>query len=105
MTGVYFLATTEGDRENINGFKMAIAKFPGEDSILKTNFDDWQSLFSALEGNSSFQTKAKGSKVIIAIDEFPQLIEANRVIPSVFLKLYDTLPSNIRKVVEISSSI
>jgi len=38
--GVYFLATTEGDRENIRSFKVIISKFLGDDSILKASFDD-----------------------------------------------------------------
>lgn len=39
--GVYFLATTEGDRENINIFKAIISKFLGDYSILRASFDDW----------------------------------------------------------------
>ena len=95
--GVYFLATTEGDRRNINSFKEIISKFLGDDSILRANFDDWLSLFTVLASNASFQVKAKESKIIIAIDEFPYLIEANKAIPSIFQKLYDTIlrPMNV----------
>ena len=89
--GVYFLATAEGDRENINNFKVSISKFLGDDSILNASFEDWHSLFTVLASSSSFQTRAKESKIIIAIDEFPYLIEANRAIPSVFQKIYDTI--------------
>ncbi|ASI14156.1 AAA+ superfamily ATPase fused to HTH and RecB nuclease domains [Candidatus Mancarchaeum acidiphilum] len=89
--GVYFLATAEGDRENINSFKAIMSKFLGDESILMANFDDWHSLFTVLTSSSSFQAKARESKIIIVIDEFPYLIEANRAIPSVFQKVYDTV--------------
>ena len=89
--GVYFLATAEGDRENINSFKALMSKFLGDESILMANFEDWYSLFTVLASSSSFEAKAHESKIIIAIDEFPHLIEANRAIPSVFQKIYDTV--------------
>ncbi|MCL4325652.1 MAG: ATP-binding protein [Candidatus Thermoplasmatota archaeon] len=102
--GVYFLATTEGDRENINSFKAIISKFLGDDSILKANFDDWNSFFTVLASSSSFQVKASKSKIIIAIDEFPYLIEANRAIPSVFQKLYDTILRQMKVMLILSGS-
>jgi AAA+ ATPase superfamily predicted ATPase len=88
---VYFLASAEGDRENINSFKAIMSKFLGDEGILTANLDNWHSLFTVLTSSSSFQAKARGSKIIIAIDEFPYLIEANRAIPSVFQKVYDTV--------------
>ena len=89
--GVYFLATAEGDKENINSFKAIMSKFLGDESILMANFEDWHSLFTVLTSSISFQAKTRESKIIIAIDEFPYLIEANRAIPSVFQKIYDTV--------------
>ncbi|EQD77123.1 DEXX-box atpase, partial [mine drainage metagenome] len=102
--GVYFLATTEGDRENISSFKAVISKFLGDDSILKASFADWHSFFSVLTSSSSFQAKARRSKIIIAIDEFPYLIEANRAIPSVFQKVYDTTLSQLDVMLILSGS-
>ena len=102
--GVYFLATAEGDRENINNFKSSMSKFLEDDSISKANFDNWQSLFTVLVSSSSFQKKAKESKIIIAIDEFPYLIEANRTIPSVFQKIYDTILRQMNVMLILSGS-
>lgn len=102
--GVYFLATTEGDGENIRSFKVIISKFLGDDSILKASFDDWHSFFSVLASSSSFQAKARRSKIIIAIDEFPYLIESNRAIPSVFQKIYDTILSKVNVMLILSGS-
>ena len=103
-SGVYFLATTEGDRENINNFKSVISKYLEDVSILKASFDNWHSFFSVLVSSSSFQTKSKESKIIIAIDEFPYLIEANRAIPSVFQKIYDTLLKKMNVMLILSGS-
>lgn len=102
--GVYFLATTEGDRENIRSFKVLISKFLGGDSILRASFDDWLSFFSVLISSSSFQEKASKSKIIIAIDEFPYLIESNRAIPSIFQKIYDTLLKQMNVMLILSGS-
>ncbi len=102
--GVYFLATTEGDGENIRSFNVIISKFLGDDSILKVSFDDWHSFFSVLASSSSFQAKARRSKIIIAIDEFPYLIESNRAIPSVFQKIYDTILSKVNVMLILSGS-
>ena len=102
--GFYFLATAEGDRENINNFKATVSRFLGDDSILSVQFEDWHSFFSILVSSSSFQSKAKRSKVIIAIDEFPYLIEANRAIPSVFQKIYDTILRQMNVMLILSGS-
>ena len=102
--GVYFLATSEGDRENINSFKAITSKFLADDSILKANFEDWYSFFSVLVSSSSFQAKAKRTKIVIAIDEFPYLIEANRAIPSVFQKIYDSLLGQMNVMLVLSGS-
>lgn len=102
--GVYFLATTEGDRENINSFKAIISKFLGDDSILRASFNDWLSLFTVLASSSSFQSRARDSKIIIDIDEFPYLMEANRAIPSVFQKLYDTILKQMNVMLILSGS-
>lgn len=103
--GVYFLATTEGDRGNIRSFQAVISSFLGNDSFLNVHFDDWLSLFSLLTSSSSFQERSLEAKIIIAIDEFPYLIEANRSIPSVFQKIYDTIlkPLNVMLILSGSS--
>ncbi|MGP6207700.1 ATP-binding protein [Cuniculiplasma sp. SKW3] len=102
--GVYFLATAEGDRENINNFKAIISKFLGDDSILRANFNDWFSFFTVLASSRSFQERVRVSKIIIAIDEFPYLIEANQAIPSVFQKIYDTILKQMNVMLILSGS-
>ncbi len=102
--GIYFLATAEGDKENITNFKISVSKFLKDDGIIRANFDDWYSFFTVLVSSSSFRAKASISKVIIAIDEFPYLIEANRAIPSVFQKIYDTILKDLNVMLILSGS-
>ena len=102
--GIYFLATAEGDRENINNFKVSVSRFLEDSSLIRANFDDWHALFTVLASSSSFRARADKSKIIIAIDEFPYLIEANRAIPSVFQKIYDTILKDMNIMLILSGS-
>lgn len=89
--GIYFLATNEGDKENIRSFQQIASSFLRDPSITAASYPDWISMFTSLVGMESFQTLAHKSKLIIAIDEFPFLIEGNRSISSVFQKIFDTI--------------
>ncbi|MHB1440770.1 MAG: ATP-binding protein [Cuniculiplasma sp.] len=102
--GVYFLATNEGDRENIRDFQRIISEFIGDSSLRSGEFQDWYSLFSMIASNGPFQRKCSEFKVIIAIDEFPYLIEANRSIPSIFQKIFDSLLSRMNVMLILSGS-
>ncbi|MCL5803154.1 MAG: ATP-binding protein [Candidatus Thermoplasmatota archaeon] len=102
--GIYFMATNEGDRENIRDFQRIISEFIGDSSLRSGQFQDWYSLFSMIAGNSSFQKKCSEFKFIIAIDEFPYLIEANRSIPSIFQKVYDSLLRHMNIMLILSGS-
>lgn len=103
--GIYFLATNEGDRENIKSFQQAAGRFLKDSSIELASYPDWTSLFTTLVGLGSFRHATSQSKVVMAIDEFPYLIETNRSIASVFQKIYDTIlkESNIMLILSGSS--
>ncbi len=92
--GLYFLATNEGDTENIRNFQKLLSEFLNDKSIEYAYYNDWYSLFSSIVNNKNFIEKTKKSKIIIAIDEFPYLIGANRSIPSIFQKIYDSFLKN-----------
>jgi len=88
---VYLLASTEGDRENINIFKSKFAELLNDDYFARIDFKDWFSLFEALCKNVNFISLTKGEKVVIAIDEFPFLIHTNSNIPSIFQRIWELL--------------
>ncbi|MHB8361347.1 MAG: ATP-binding protein [Thermoplasmataceae archaeon] len=102
--GVYFLATNEGDRANIRDFQRIMSEFVNDSSLKSGQFQDWYSLFSVLASNSAFKRKCEESKVVIVFDEFPYLIEANRSIPSIFQKIYDSILTHMNVMFILSGS-
>ncbi len=86
--GIYFLASTEGDRQNIKQFSVTAGKTIHDENFGKIEYYDWQSLFESLFKHKIFITKKE--KFVIIIDEFPFLIHSNRAIPSIFQKIWDT---------------
>ncbi len=102
--GIYFLATTEGDRVNIGNFQRTVSEFLGDESIKSGQFQDWFSLLTSIAANSTFQRRCKESKIVLAFDEFPYLIEGNRAIPSVFQKIYDTILNGANVMLLLSGS-
>jgi AAA+ ATPase superfamily predicted ATPase len=102
--GLYFLATNEGDRENIRSFQGIMAAFLRDPGIRGGLYSDWFSFFSMLSANKTFQERYRKSKLVVAFDEFPYLIEANKSIPSVFQKIYDTFPDEAGVMLILSGS-
>ncbi|MEM2865090.1 MAG: ATP-binding protein [Candidatus Bathyarchaeia archaeon] len=88
--GLYFLASTEGDRENIANFKAKCSELIKDPSFAEIEFADWFSLFQALSRNVNFLDLLR-EKLVICIDEFPYLIAGNPAIPSIFQKIYDLI--------------
>ncbi len=76
---VYFLATAGSKKENIRNFKDS-AK-----SVIDLSFiaDDWESIFDYIAKNAK-------KRLIIAIDEFPYLLETEKGLSSIFQYIVDT---------------
>lgn len=89
--GVYFLASTEGDRQNIRDFSKVAGRFIGDENLGRLEFDGWQSFFETLFGHKTFDAMLKKEKVVIILDEFPFLIQSNRNIPSIFQKIWELI--------------
>lgn len=81
---LYFLATEEAEKQNLNYFKSQVAVFTGNE-LLKTAEADWQTVFKTLV---DYKTD---DKKIIVIDEFQYIGESNPAFPSVMQKIWDTL--------------
>ncbi|MCK4400897.1 ATP-binding protein [bacterium] len=78
---VYFLADRVSERDNLKMFSQTIGGFFGDKYIEDAGFSEWYYLFDYL--------KKKKKKIILAIDEFPYLVESNKAISSVFQKGWD----------------
>jgi len=88
-SGIYFLASTEGDRQNIKDFSLRMSKIINDDNFADIEFPGWHSLFETLFRHRTFSDMVRNEKFVIVIDEFPFLIHSNRTIPSVFQKIWE----------------
>jgi hypothetical protein len=83
---IYFLC----DRVNVNTqlrkFAEAIGEFYKDEFISQNGFKDWEMAFKYLA--------AKKEKIVIIIDEFSYLAEADKSIPSIFQKCWDLYLKN-----------
>ncbi|NTU42711.1 MAG: ATP-binding protein [Nitrospirales bacterium] len=78
---IYFLGESTSETQQIRRFSDALAAFY-KDPLLETRgFTGWEEAFRFLA--------AKNEKLLIAVDEFPYLIESNPAIPSLFQKAWD----------------
>jgi AAA+ ATPase superfamily predicted ATPase len=81
---LYFLATEEGEAENRGAFRAMAAEFSGNE-LLRQSGADWLLIWKTLaEG-------VEEEKLVIAIDEFQYLAQANPAFPSIMQKVWDTL--------------
>lgn len=79
---VYFLADQRPEEKNIDGLQAEMAEHVDEQLFREADFDDWIELFREFIDRIN-------SEIVIAIDEFPYLIEQNSSIPSIFQKVWD----------------
>lgn len=81
---LYFLATEEGEGENREAFRNLAAEFSGNE-LLQHSEADWLLIWKTLVQGAGEE------RLIIAIDEFQYLAQANPAFPSVMQKVWDTV--------------
>lgn len=81
---LYFLATKKTEKDNMEDLRSQMADFLDDELFQNIGFKRWEDLFRG------FIDKTEGH-VIIAMDEFPYLIEENKAIPSIFQKIWDEI--------------
>lgn len=79
---LYFLAQKINEHENLKLLGEAVGEFFGDDILRRKGFDNWKWFFEYLN-------KHKKEKIILVIDEFPYLAEANKGISSIFQAGWD----------------
>ncbi len=98
-SALYFLASEELERENINSLKTLIADFTNN-SLLRKGFDfSWDDLFTV------FRDYKKEQKKILIIDEFQYLGEINPGFPSIFQRIWDEILKNENIMVILCGSL
>lgn len=83
--GVYILCTNDSTQENIKEMKDKFAILTGKNYFHDINPSSFYELFTYLSEEMG------NKKAVIAIDEFPYLIELNRGVVSVYQKICDEL--------------
>ena len=82
---IFYLATEENERQNIESFQNQIAE-TFESSIIKNaRFDRWEAIFEALVNLTDDE-----KKLILVIDEFQYLGMCNAAFPSILMKIWET---------------
>lgn len=77
---VYFLADKATQKDQLQALSEKVGLLFNDEFLLSRGFGAWHEFFRY------FRNKGK---VVVAIDEFPFLIESNRAIPSIFQKGWD----------------
>ncbi len=80
---IYFLADERTDQENLKELQKSMAEFLKDTLFGKAEIKDWVELFEEF-------SKKLDKKAVVIIDEFPYLIRANKAMPSIFQKIWDT---------------
>lgn len=82
--GLYLLGRQETELENLRRFSEEIAAFFDDEVVRANPFRDWDALLIYLAG------KLKGRRFILALDEFPYLVAANKSLPSIIQDHWDS---------------
>lgn len=93
---LYFLSDKVSDKENLKMLSRSAGGFFGDKYLESRGIDDWYAFFDYL--------RTKNKRMIVAIDEFPYLAEANDAISSVFQKGWDEYLKNTNIFLILSGS-
>ena len=89
--GLYFLASQEGNRENVRAFAVEAARLLGDAGFARAEYRDWEAVFGALLQHRRFSELEKAGEGGVEVDEFPFLIHGSPAIPSVFQRIWELL--------------
>jgi len=82
-TGIRLLAREESKTLQLRKFSSELADFFQDNFLRKSGFSDWDSFFEDVLQHS-------GSRIVIAIDEFPYLMKEDPSLPSILPEYWDT---------------
>lgn len=81
---LYFLASEEAEKENINTLKRLVSEFTNNELLKNASIDNWDIIFKTLVNSNPNEKK------LIVIDEFQYLGKTNKAFPSIFQRVWDT---------------
>jgi len=80
---VYFLAAQVRDRDNLKAFQRALQEGLQDPLLENVDFPDWAAALTVAA------QRAGDERLIVVLDEFPYLCEANRGLPSLLQRFWD----------------
>ena len=83
---VYLLCERIPLRIQLKKFTETLGSYFQDEFLPPEGFGDWETLFKYLAG--------KNQKLVVAVDEFPYLIETDPAVPSAFQKAWDIYLKN-----------
>lgn len=96
---LYFLASEESEKENLNIFKNLAAEFTDNELLRDAHVDNWDIVFKTLMNSNPEEKK------LIVIDEFQYLGKNNGAFPSVFQRIWDTVLKDKKVMVILCGSL
>lgn len=81
---IYFLAAQVRDRDNLRAFRHAIVEELSDQLAADVEFPDWTAALGFLA------ERAGKERLVVVLDEFPYLCEANKSVPSQIQRFWDT---------------
>lgn len=84
---IYFLADSVAEHEQLKNLGREVGTFFQDPLLSARGFDDWYQFFEYIKGHSK-------NRIILAIDEFPYLVNSNKAISSIFQKGIDQYLNN-----------
>jgi len=80
---IYFLADSVSESEQLKNLGKEVGEFFRDTILMETGFKDWYQFFRYLKERAT-------DRLVLVIDEFPYLVNANPAISSIFQKGIDT---------------
>lgn len=96
-TGIHLIAREESKHLQLRKFSRDLGAYFQDPFLQKNGFSDWDSFFEYLIQHA-------GSRIVIAIDEFPYLIKEDPSLPSMLQEYWDTRLKNTRIFLILSGS-
>lgn len=82
---LYFMADSITEGEQLRNLAREVGEFFSDTFLVENGFRDWYQFFRYL------REKAGGERLVVVIDEFPYLVNANSAISSIFQKGIDKI--------------
>jgi AAA+ ATPase superfamily predicted ATPase len=88
--GIYFLADKRTLKDQLFEFARVVGNYFNDEFAVKKGFDNWLEAFWYLK------QKAKNKQVVVALDEYPYLVETDGATSSLFQKIWDEIIKDTR---------